>query len=484
MRHLLAKYGYGNMPQPAPSTPGGNLTAKARKSQMYNFQNFLLWNQQKGPRRDRIQRYNNRRNTKQLLSLAESALPSRAISLIRNGVSSLAWAIQPKDELDSEEDLKRFQNSIKTVRAVLENPNPDDDDFPTFIGQIIEDLLVFDAGVWEYVPKPKWIRNNKVLGLYPVPGFTIDKNISWNGNPNGFRWQQDIGVQSDIVKLKDKDIEYLMHRKRTHTPYGYSALQTAFEIMNGWLQLSAYQRNVASQAYPAIGLYLGDDTDEEQVNIFRAYWNNEVQGRGTPLMWGNTGKPESIALKPAGDEGLYLQYQEMLVRILAFCFGLKPQDFGIERDVNRSTAQTSQKASVQEAILPIAIMLQSRITARVLPFIADYAKDDLIRDLRFFYVDIDPRDRKATADVHKVYLEHGVYMIDDIRKKKNLPPLPYGLGKLTPSGLKELLKKDPLALINGPDEEILRQVQTMPGSTPSGDGGDSGEPGNGGDGNE
>ena len=169
-----------------------------------------------------------------------------------------------------------------------------------------------------------------------------------------------------------------------------------------------------------------------------------------PLVFGgNTGKPEVIELKPPGDDGLYLKYQENLVRTLAYCFGLKPQDFGIERDVNRSTASFGREASVEEARLPIASLLQSKLNIRVLPRIAQLSGDEKINDLEFFYLDIDPKDRKTTADIDDIYLKRDAVFIDEVRRSQNKPPLPFGLGALTATALQALLAEDPMALIDG-----------------------------------
>lgn len=449
MRHLFAKYGFGTSPPPSDGSETSELLAKIRRSRPldYGFEGLTV-----DATMDRgFTSRKHYRSAVQLKKLSCSALPSKAISLIRDGISSLSWAIQPREEILSKEQLSEYEESTSTVRRVLERPNSEDNDFPTFIGQIVEDVLIFDAGCWEYVERPRYLRDNIFLALVPVPGDTVAKNIKWNGNPNNIRWRQTIGKKP---KFKDKELEYIMRRKRTFSPFGYSPLETAAEIMDAWLGLSSYQRIVASNAYPPILVYLGESTKKDQAERMRHYWQNELQGRGTPGIWGNTGKPEVLSLKPTGDEGLYLKYQENLVRVLASCFGLKPQDFGIERDVNRSTSQVGQKQSVQEALLPIATLIQSRITTRVIPRIADLARDDRIRHLQFFYLDVDPRDRKTTADIHKIYADTDTLMVDEIRRERNAPPLPHGLGQLTMTGLKELLKRDPMALINGPQDPL------------------------------
>lgn len=403
------------------------------------------------------------RTAESLKRLANSALPSRAIRLIRDGTSMLDWGVRPKQNLPQSE-LERFQPSIDLVRAVLENPNPVDDDFFSFMSPVVEDVLVFDAGVWEYVERPDFIINNEILALYSIPGHTLAVNPRWDGNPNTIRWRQVVGKMPSFL---DRDIEYIMQRKRTYSPFGFSPLETAVEVMEAWLALASYQRSVGSNAFPSIMLYLGDRVTTQQAAAMRMYWQMELEGRGSPGMWGNTGKPEVLKLKPVEDTGLYLRYQEMLVRTLAFTFGLKPQDFGMERDVNRSTSLVAQQQSIQEARRPLAMLIANKINCRILPRIAELTKDPLILQLKFFWAGIDPVNKKIDADIDNIYLKHDALKIDEVRARLDLPPLANNIGQLTPSAAKELFKVDPTVLLteNGePMAEALLKLRERNGS--------------------
>src|SRR5690606_16298315 len=218
-----------------------------------------------------------------------------------------------------------------TVKNVLENPNNADDDFYTFIGQIVEDICVFDAGCWEYEPFPKDIDANPTLALHSVAGHTIQLNAKWDGTPDGIRWAQVIGDQT--IPLTDSQIEYLMERKRTYTPWGVGRLETVVEIMEAWLGLAAYQRDTGSNAYPAFLIYAGEEVEPGTLDKLRDWWEQTVSGQGDPKWFGNMTEPKVLQLKPTGDEGLYLKYYEMLIRAMALGFDLKPQDFNLERDV-------------------------------------------------------------------------------------------------------------------------------------------------------
>ena len=272
------------------------------------------------------------RDVKTLQRLSQSYLPSRAIKLIRDGVCHTEWAIRAKNS----ENEEALASQIEIVTSVLDNPNPKDDDFGTFLGQIIEDLLIFDAGSFEYIVAPLWMERNPYLQLSVIPGYMMAENIKWDGDPDEDRWVQITPEGRVGESFLDSEIEYIMQRKRSWSAWGFSPMESAIELMESWLGLSNYQRNVGSNAYPRFMMYIGEGAEETQVEVFRSYWRNELLGQGLPGIWGGgTGKPEVLDLKPTGDDGLYLKYQEMLIRSFAYSFGLKAQDFNLERDVNR-----------------------------------------------------------------------------------------------------------------------------------------------------
>ncbi len=337
-----------------------------------------------------------RRDWRTLLKLSESPVPSRAITLICDKVSSLEYSIAPAPAFaDNGVD---YTQQIDTVRRVLDNPNIEDEDWPTMIRQVVEDMLVFDFGCWEYIesPSPAPLPNN-LLSLVPVPGWSIERTIAWNGEPDKPRWLQ-VGANTNLPLLNSQ-IEAIIMRRRTSVSYGLSPMEVTIGLMDAYLKLGSYQANVASEAYPAFMISLGETTNQGLVDQVRAYWERELQGRSTPGVIGGFTAPSAIQTKAITDDGLYLKYWEVLIRILSFSFKLKPQDFNIERDVNRGQGELSQAASIEEAVKPYAIAIAGRVTRRVIPRIAELAGDPQILELTYEYLNIDPWDEMEQTNL-------------------------------------------------------------------------------------
>ena len=369
-----------------------------------------------------------RRDWKTLLLLSESPIPSRAITLITDKVASLEYTITPKKGHEDED----YTQEIETLQRVIDNPNHEDEDWPTFVRQIVEDQLVFDTGVFEYVERPPFIDGNDIVALFPVPGWSIEKVSGWDGNPRKPRWMQRTDGGNDKgISLLDSQLEVLITRKRTSKSYGLAPLEVAVGLMDALLGLQSYQAEVASNAYPAFLLSLGKEVSEPQAQDFRRYWEQDLRGVGRPGIVGNMDDPKSIALKAVTDDGLYPKYKDTLTRMLAFTFKLKPQDFGIERDVNKAQGEISQAASIEEAVKPYARMLASRATTRIFPRVARLTNQPRILDLVFTYENIDPWDEKERAEIQRIQLETDQRTIDEVRGENGLEPLANGLGGLT-----------------------------------------------------
>ena len=443
MKELLARYGLSHSTaRLIPPQVATTLSAADRLSVPYVVYQTSF---------DKFNTRRTKRSIEQLKLFSESALPSRAITLIRDLITSLEYEIKPKSKKTTVDE-----SVTSVIGSVFDNPNAQDNDLQSFLGPVIEDILVFDAGCWENVEAPQFINGNQLLGMEVVPGYTMKQNLRWKGEPTEPRWRQEIigQILAAAPTFQDWQIEYIMHRKRSWNPFGLSALETACEVMDAWLSVSTYQRDIASNAYPAFMFYLGPDVAMESPNfqIFKTYWENELAGRGTPGMFGGFGDkpPEAIPLKAQTDSGLYLAYQEMLVRVLAFCFGLKPQDFGLERDVNRSQGEVSQDASIREAAKPIARLLERKFNQRTIPLIAKAANDPSILDYKFCWTNIEVDDENFELLKRRAEVQDDLKTMDEARSEIGLEPMPNGLGELTLTALRELYKIDPQAGSDNP----------------------------------
>jgi hypothetical protein len=261
----------------------------------------------------------------------------RAINAITNPLVELAWQIRkipdPKAAPSLEERLQ-----IALATQCLTTPN-DDDSWRTFAEAVLEDIVVGGYGAIEVGRTDDPARP---LYLWPVDGQSIRINANWDpAFPDEPRYSQALAYVGlsvgthDRVELRDDELIYLKLNPRTHTPFGLGYLEVAFSTINAWLGAVEYAERRASNAIPNVAIFLGEHVDLPTARQWRIYWQEQIEGYGQVPILGGGPKPEVMDLRGTGVDQLYLEYQEMLLRVIAMAFGVSQLSLGLERDVNR-----------------------------------------------------------------------------------------------------------------------------------------------------
>src|SRR6185369_11298673 len=142
--------------------------------------------------------------------------------------------------------------------------------------------------------------------------------------------------------------------------------------------------------------------DTNKLLDVRQYWSNDIEGQGQTPIFGGVDKPEVLKFYPESDDGLYLKYQDFLKAEIATAFDISPMNLGVERDVNRNTAEVGEDRDWDHAIKPMAHMIARHIN-----------RDAIQRRLGFFQVEfrwkgLDREDEQATAEIYDKYYKSNV----------------------------------------------------------------------------
>lgn len=338
----------------------------------------------------------------------------RAINRIKDSISTLPWQIVCAD------GSKASQQQAEMVARCLDSPN-ESDSFTTLLEQWVEDALVTGAGTLEQAVSLDPMRP---IWLWPVDATTIRPVVKWDGNPKSIRFLQALGYTGGSIlsevnarQLRAEEIIYMRLNPSTESPYGYGPLEIAYDSISWKLGVGRYASNAASNAQPQNLIYPGQIQSEADILAFRAYWRNEIEGQGQTPIIGGPSKPEVIRLHSGTDDALYLKWQEFLIREIATGFQLSPQGMGIERDVNRNTAETAEDRDWDSAIKPMALRVQAHINRDVLR-----ARHGLV-NVRFQFDGLDREDEMAIADIFKREYESNATTPNEYRASKGLEPL-------------------------------------------------------------
>jgi phage portal protein BeeE len=344
-----------------------------------------------------------------LRRFAEVPVARRAINTIKDRIAGMKWRIQPRrgrslSELDA-------PDRIGILTENFEAPNSDDS-FRSLIEQVLEDIIVGGFGAIEL---QSTADPNRPLNLWPVDGSTIRMKSDWDGLPNSPRYVQvttRLGPSGNIV-LNDDDLSYMRLNPRTHTPFGLGRLEVAFETINEFLSAHRFASRLASNSVVQYALWLQNLTPAHHERLIR-WWQDEIEGTGRVPILSAENKPEVLRFAGGTDADLRLAWQEFLLRVIADAFDLPAHFLGVERDVNRSTAEELSDQAFRSAIVPTARLVAEHLTRDAI------AKKLGWTDLEFVFSDLDAHNEMEQAQIDEILLRNGIVTVDEVRRQRGL----------------------------------------------------------------
>jgi Phage portal protein len=344
----------------------------------------------------------------------------RAINAVKNPIAMLEWEIVP---IDGQHPNSELQRQIDVASYCIDHPNIDDS-ARTLFEQVAEDIL-HGAGAVELQSSGDLLRP---LWMWPVDGLSIQIYPGWSGAPNEARYLQTVGYgnfagsgTAQSIQLRNDELMYIRPNPSTATPFGHGPLEIAFNTISKILGVGEFAGNVASNARPSIGLDLGEGAGPETLGAFRDYWRQDVEGQGNMPIFAMSGAekargPSVMRFYPEGDDGLYLKYQEFLIRELASAFDLSPQNLGLERDVNRNTSETSEDRDLRQAVKPIAHLMASHLTREALHAKLGFSQ------LEFRFKGIESEDNLNLAMIYETQYQNNAITPNEYREGRGMPP--------------------------------------------------------------
>jgi len=366
-----------------------------------------------------------------LRRFSETPIARRAINCIKDRIAGMRWRVQPRQGY-SLEAIPEGAARMRILASNFEAPNPDDS-FRSLAEQVLEDVIVGGFGAIEVQRNPEWgeaeLRSARrtnasaatqslPLVLWPVDGASIRINLEWDGSPTSQRYLQvnDQGGANSQIKLDDDELIYIRLNARTHTPFGLGRLEVAFETINAFLGAHRYASRLASNTVVQYALWLQDLTPEHHERLIR-WWQDEIEGTGKVPILSVESKPEVLRFGGGTDADLRLQWQEFLLRVVADAFDLPPFYLGVERDVNRSTAEEMNDLAFRQAIVPTARLLAESLTRDAI------AKKLGWNDLEFVFAELDTQDPLEEAQIQQILLQNGVLTVNEVRRMRGLGDL-------------------------------------------------------------
>lgn len=368
-----------------------------------------------------------------LRRFSETPPMRRAIGKVKAMTCPLPWRVQPKHGVlkEGQEPPAKMQKRIDAAEYAFAHPNDTGETWRTLIESLVEDTLL-GYGAAEVQPTGD---DKRPFCLWPVDGASIRINPNWQSDDNddkltGYRYTQSlsysgnaVGAGMEPIFLKSKELMYVRMHPRTCTPFGLGPAEVAFSMVNAFLGSVEKRERQDSNATPDWGMFLGEDASPEDVERARYYWETVIEGNGKVPIWGGFKNPEVLQFmttKSPAD----IDWPEFVLRMIAISFGLSPQTMGVERDVNRNTAETMKTTDFIDAAQPVIEIIQDSLTSDILYELLGW--DDLE-----VVADTDDIDRERNLGFIERETNANIIWLDEARERLGYDSYPEGKGEMT-----------------------------------------------------
>lgn len=359
----------------------------------------------------------------QLRNLADSWDVLRLfIEKAKDSVASIPWEFRTKKEAGEKkaEYAKRNQKDERLVELATFFEQPDGEHtWQEWIKMVLEEAFVIDAlsiAPLGNLDGTLWTEGTPVA-LDVIDGATIARKIDANGRTPlapAIAYQQIIKGMPAVNFTRDQ-LVYKPRNVRAHKFFGFSPVEQIKMTINIGLrrEMSTLQEYTEGNVPEAIA-QVPKEWSADQISEFQEWFDAKLAGN-MAMRRRITFVPEAGKIEFTKDRELKNTFDEWLLRVVAYSFGLSPQQF--ISMMNRATAETSVEQAAVEGLTPVL----------------NYVKDVINFILRKYWdltdVEFDWQTQSQAANpldqakIDDIYVRNGVLSIDEIRDELGKPEL-------------------------------------------------------------
>ena len=355
----------------------------------------------------------------ELMALSNYSLVRFVLENRKDQVAKLAYKVQPKDK-----NVKGPTDDpgIKKIEELFSHMDGEHD-FPTMVRSILEQVLVLDALTMEPVMDP----SGTVQYFQGIHGATIALKMDERGRtpkPPNVAYQQVIkGIP--YADFTTDNLIYKPWNVRFSHVYGFSKVEQLLMIINIGLRRELRQLyEFTSGSLPTALMSTPESWTPAQIKEYNSYWDTTYGGnlqKRSNLVFVPHGSGPVIEKEPV----LKNEFDEWLIRVICFVFGMQPMAF--VREMNRATSETAKEAAIKEGVEPLMIFLKTLFDLMIQKFL-------MRPDLEFVWTDESQVDPKVEMDVRTGYVKVGVVSVDEVRRDMGLEPIGMTHAAYTASG--------------------------------------------------
>lgn len=348
-----------------------------------------------------------------LKCLATHPIVAMLIQRQKDKLSAIDWQIKPriKEKTELADDPM-----IATITDFLQSPDKEHD-WGQWIGAILDQMLVIDAVSIYAAPT----MSGGLYALQVLDGATIKPLIELGGRrplaPNSAYQQILKGMPA--VDYTSDELIYFPQVYRPDRVYGYSRVEQAHDLIEAAISRLKSQKGYFEFGNVGDGYFTAPENFQpDQIKDMEKQWNAMMQGspdmrRNVPFL------PSGVKWEPTKVDVLKDDFDEFLIRMLCFPFGVTPTAFMKQVGLGNGSASSDHEAAEEGGIAPLM-----QLVARLMSMIV--GKWFQRPDLEFSFVEDREFDPKAKAEIEDIQLKNGSALINEVRDSNGREPIPGG----------------------------------------------------------
>ncbi len=315
-----------------------------------------------------------------------------AIKIRREQIASADWDIVQYDR-----DGPKNVRLAKRIRNLVEQPNAKQDSFHSFVQELLEDILVLDAGAAEKVRTPQ----GELVEIWPTPGEYIAVNPRWDGSQPDMARYYYIPDGQVRATFRNEDMIYMMDNPRTVSALGISPIEVLKTVIDSELANQHYNRRQVLGAAPDGVFNIGDNALPEDVSKAKGEAQQRSGEGGAMWIVGGFKQPTWTPFRSNNRDMQFAEWENLLLRCIATVYGLSPMDLGLTADVNRSTAEQQAENTEDRGLRPLLDLFQRYLTRNI---VWDETFGGRANNLQFAFSALNLNETKSKADINKIAL--------------------------------------------------------------------------------
>lgn len=322
----------------------------------------------------------------------------------KDQIKALNFTIQGREKDGS-------KRKIKNILQQLRYPN-NEHPWSTWLGMLIEDLLVIDAPVVE----PRFKNNGEFYGLDIIDGSTIKVLIDERGRspiPPSPAYQQVLYGITAVDFTRDELI-YMPRNIRSNKIYGYSPVEQIIMTINIALRRELSQLQYYTEGNIPEALASTPTTwSAQEIDKFQRMFD-EMAG-DTAILRRIKFLPGDMKIQFTKDMTLKDDYDEWLARVVCFAFSIPPTAF--IKQMNRSTAEAAQETALKEGLEPLKQWVKEFMDYALFKYMG-------APELEFKWIDgQEEQDPLTRSQIDASDIAAGIKTVNEVRVERGLKPL-------------------------------------------------------------